>query len=202
MGNLYNLLMQDARFNDALKACMNCGICTAICPAAEFFDYDPRRICDTVQRKNENDIEELLRSDMIWACGQCMSCKSRCPRGNAPGEIIQILRKYAIQLGYVDSTIREQERRMAAAQGENILKTGYCVHPDLVNPELHPEQGPIWKWYTKNIIDIAPKLGANYHGEGPGALRQIRQENLDEIRRIYEVTGGMELHDRLLSEEE
>ena len=41
--------MQDARFNDAMKACMNCGICTAICPAAEFFDYDPRQICDTVR---------------------------------------------------------------------------------------------------------------------------------------------------------
>ena len=40
MGNLYNLLMQDARFNDAMKACMNCGICTAICPAAEFFWID------------------------------------------------------------------------------------------------------------------------------------------------------------------
>ena len=193
--------MQDARFNDAMKACMNCGICTAICPAAEFFDYDPRRICDTVQRKNENDIEELLRSDMIWACGQRMSCRTRCPRGTA-GEVILILRKYAIQLGYIDNTIREQEHRLAAMLGENILKTGYCVHPDLVDPDMHPEQGPIWKWYTTNIIDIAPKLGANYHGEGPGALRQIRQENLDEIRRIYEVTGGMEHHNRLLSEEE
>ena len=99
--------MQDARFNDAMKACMNCGICTAICPAAEFFDYDPRQICDTVQRKNENDIEELLRSDMIWACGQCMSCRTRCPRGNTAGEIILILRKYAIQLGYVSNDIRE-----------------------------------------------------------------------------------------------
>ena len=120
MGNLYNLLMQDARFNDAMKACMNCGICTAICPAAEFFDYDPRRICDTVQRKNENDIEELLRSDMIWACGQCMSCRARCPRGNTAGEVILILRKYAIQLGYIDDTIREQEHRLAAMLGENI----------------------------------------------------------------------------------
>ena len=201
MGSLYSLITQDSRASEALKACMNCGICTAICPAAEFFDYDPRQICDTVQRKDENAIEALLRSETIWACGQCMSCKARCPRGNAPGEIISILRKHAQSLGYYNEHIREQQRRMAATQGENILKTGYCVHPDLVLPSMHPEQGPIWEWYVNNIMDVAPKLGANYHGEGPGALREIHQKNLDEINKIYEVTGGLEFHQKLLKEE-
>lgn len=200
MGNLYNLLEQDSRFKEALKACMNCGICTAICPAAEFFNYDPRQICDTVQRKDENAIEELMRSETIWACGQCMSCKARCPRGNAPGEIILILRKYAQQLGYYNDHIKEQQHRMAAVNGKNILDTGYCVHPDLILPEMHPEQGPIWKWYVENIIDVAPKFGANYHGEGPGALREIHQKNLEEIRKIYAVTGGLDLQEHLLEE--
>ena len=53
MGNLIDLIKSDARYEDSLKACMNCGICTAICPAAEFYDYDPRRICDTMQRGDE-----------------------------------------------------------------------------------------------------------------------------------------------------
>ena len=199
MGNLYNLLMQDIRFNDAIKACMNCGVCTAICPAAEFYDYDPRRICDYVQRKDEKAIEELLRSDTIWYCGQCMSCKTRCPRGNAPGEIILILRKVSQELGYcADSEKGRQQARIVEGVGKNILDIGYCVHPDTVDPDLHPEQGPVWRWYHDNIEDIAPKLGANYHGEGPGALRDIRKENLEEVRRIFEVTGGIELHDKVL----
>lgn len=37
MGNLYQLLSEDVRFSECLKACMNCGVCTAICPAAEFY---------------------------------------------------------------------------------------------------------------------------------------------------------------------
>ena len=49
MGNLIDIIKSDVRYEDSLKACMNCGICTAICPAAEFYEYDPRRICDTVQ---------------------------------------------------------------------------------------------------------------------------------------------------------
>ena len=193
MGNLYDLLMQDTRFEDALKACMNCGICTAICPAAEFYQYDPRRICDIVQRKDENEIEALLRSDMIWYCGQCLSCKTRCPRQNVPAEVILVLRQVAIKLGYMDEHIAEQEKRLAQTVGNNILEIGYCVHPDKVKPELHQEQGPIWEWYVNNIEAVAPKLGANYHGDGPGALRKIREENLQEVRKIFEVTGGMDL---------
>ena len=61
MGNLTDLFKQDIRFKEALKACMNCGICTAICPAAEFFPYDQRQICDIVKRDDEEAIEKLLR---------------------------------------------------------------------------------------------------------------------------------------------
>ena len=200
MSNLYDLLMGDARFADALKACMNCGICTAICPAAEFYNYDPRRICDIVQRRNEEEIENLLRSEAIWFCGQCLACKTRCPRQNVPAEVILVLRKIAIRLGYMNEKVAEQQKRLAETTGRNILEIGYCVHPDRVNPDLHPEQGPIWEWYVNNIEAVAPKLGANYHGDGPGALRKIREENLQEVRKIFERTGGDALN-RILTEE-
>ena len=61
MGNLVDLIKADVRYQDSLKACMNCGICTAICPAAEFFEYDPRRICDMVQRGDEDVIENMKK---------------------------------------------------------------------------------------------------------------------------------------------
>lgn len=199
MNNLSKLIREDIRFKDALTSCMNCGMCTAICPAAEFYPYDPRRICDLVQRGDEEEIEKLLRSDTIWYCGQCMSCKTRCPRGNVPGEVITILRKISQELGYfMDSRMGRQQIDLMKAIGGNILEIGYCVHPDRVPPEQHPEQGPVWAWWIENIEKVAPKLGANYHGDGPGALRTIRKEVLDEIREIFEVTGGMELRKKVL----
>lgn len=198
MGNLYTLLMQDSRFEESLKACMNCGICTAICPAAEFFDYDPRKICDTVQRKEDIEIEKLLASETIWCCGQCMSCKTRCPRNNAPGVLISVLRKYSQELGYnKESYMGNQQVELVNVLARNILEIGYCVHPDRVPPEKHPELGPVWKWYLDNIEKIAPKLGANYHGDGAGALRKIRKENLDEIAKIFETTGGIALQNKI-----
>ena len=199
MGNLTDVLKGDVRFQDSLKACMNCGVCTAICPAAEFYDYDPRRICDLVQRGDEVEIERLLRSDVIWFCGQCMSCKTRCPRGNVPGEVITILRSISQSLGYFsDSDMGRQQKDLMEGIGGNILEIGYCVHPDRVAIDKHIEQGPIFAWYKQNIEQIAPKLGANYHGDGSGALRTIREEVLDEVREIFRITGGMELRKKVL----
>ena len=77
------MLKEDYRIKEGLKTCINCGTCTAICPAAEFYRYDPRKIVDTVQRGNDSDIEELLKSDVIWYCGECMSCVTRCPQETA-----------------------------------------------------------------------------------------------------------------------
>ena len=58
--NLYEELQKDYRFKEGLHTCINCGTCTAICPAAEFYKYDPRKILDTVQRKDNDAIEALL----------------------------------------------------------------------------------------------------------------------------------------------
>ena len=49
--------MKDYRLKEGLNACINCGTCTAICPAAEFYRYDPRRIVDIVQSKDDEEIE-------------------------------------------------------------------------------------------------------------------------------------------------
>ena len=62
MGKLYDRLTQDYRIKEGLKACINCGTCTAICPAAEFYQYDPRQIVDIVQSKDDAEIEKLLDS--------------------------------------------------------------------------------------------------------------------------------------------
>lgn len=199
MTTLIEDIQKDVRFADSLKACMNCGMCTAVCPAAEFYEYDPRRICDIVQRKDEAAIEQLLRSDTIWFCGQCMSCKPRCPRGNAPGEIISVLRNESQKFGYfMDSEMGRQQVFLMKTLETNILEIGYCVYPDRVDPNYHPEQGPVWEWFHKNIRDVAPKLGANYHGNGAGALRDVPHEDMEEVRKIFEITGGMELRKKVL----
>ena len=74
----------------------------------------------------------------------------------------------------------------------NILNLGYCVHPDTYKYEDHPESGPIFEWVLQNREEVYGRLGAQYGKEGPGALRKIPQEDLDELQAIFDVTGGTE----------
>lgn len=191
-------IREDIRFQEAFSSCMNCGVCTAICPAAEFYQYDPRVICSIIQSGRDEEIEKLLREDTIWYCGQCMSCKTRCPRGNTAGMIITVLRKLSQELGhFAESEKGRQQLAVERVIGRNILNHGYCVHPDIVTYENHPEQGPVWEWYLHHIEEISAKLGAVYQQETAGALRKIGEKNLDEIRKIFEVTGGTEFFETI-----
>jgi len=57
MGKLFDKLNSDVRFIEGIKACINCGTCTAICPAAEVYNYDPRSIANLVQTRDDSVIE-------------------------------------------------------------------------------------------------------------------------------------------------
>ncbi len=196
MEKLFERISKDVRYKEGLKSCMNCGVCTAICPAAEFFDYDPRMLITIVQTEDDDKIEDLLKSDMIWYCGQCMSCKTRCPRGNCPGLIINVLRKVSQELGYFTySKMGRQQYAIKRTVGENILNYGYCVYPDAVTPEMHPEQGPVWQWVFNNRKEVYARLKGNYDKEGPGTLRKISPETMDELQSIFDVTGGTSFYE-------
>ena len=160
MPRLYEMLEKDVRYREGMKACLNCGVCTAICPAAEVSDYDPRQIMNIVQESDEAALEKLLKSDDIWRCGECLSCKTRCPRGNTPCYVIQALRALSIETGFFIES--EQGRKQLAIKrtvGDHILQYGYCVYIDEVDNETYPEQGPVWKWIRKNRSHVMQQIG-------------------------------------------
>ncbi|MBQ8072118.1 MAG: 4Fe-4S dicluster domain-containing protein [Bacteroidales bacterium] len=193
MGKLYDELCKDYRFKEGMKTCINCGTCTAICPAAEFYKYDPRKIVDTVQRKNDDDILALLKSETIWYCGECMSCLTRCPRKNGAGLVVMALRALSTKLGYFTCSERgRQLYPLSKALNGNILNYGYCVHPETFKYEDHPESGPVMEWVLNNREEVYARVGANYMKSGPGVLRKIEQEDLDELKAIFDVSGGTE----------
>jgi heterodisulfide reductase subunit C len=188
---LYEELDKDVRYIEGLKACLSCGVCTAICPAAEVSDYDPRMVVNIVQQNDEDELEKLLKSDTIWRCGECLSCKTRCPRGNVPGYIIQSLRALSIETGLF--TASEQGRKQLAVKrtvGDHILKYGYCVYIDEVDNDMYPEQGPVWSWLRKNRESMLKRLGTSYRKDLSGTLRNTSQESLDDLKKIFDETGG------------
>ena len=186
-------LSKDYRFKEGFHTCINCGTCTAVCPAAEFYKYDPRKIVSIVQTKDNDAIEALLKSDTIWYCGECMSCVTLWPRKNGPGLVIMALRNLSAKLGFfTESEKGRQLYPLTKALNYNVLHLGYCVHPTTFAFEDHPESGPVFEWALNHKEDVYARLGANFGKEGPGALRKIPQEDLDELKAIYDETGGTE----------
>ena len=191
-------LQKDLRFNEGLNACINCGICTSVCPAAQFNDYDPRSIVNIVQDGDEEEIEKLLKGDTIWFCGECLSCKTRCPRGNTPGYIIQSLRALSIESGmFIESRQGQKQLAIKRTVGDHILKYGYCVYIDEVDTGMYPEQGPVWDWLTENREDVLERLGTKYKKAESGTLRQISEESLNDLRKIFDETGATKRFEKI-----
>ena len=183
MGKYFDMLMEDVRMKEGLHSCMNCGVCTGVCPAAEFYNYDPRQIVSIVQTRDDEAIERLLKSDTIWYCGECMSCRPRCPRGNTPGYVIQALRTLSQKLGFfVESEKGRQQLALKRIIGENILRTGYCIVPRLVKPDLHPEQGTVWKWIYDNDREIYGQFTPVYMRHGAPSGRGVARRDQRDIQ--------------------
>ena len=196
--SLYAELDKDVRYREGLKSCINCGVCTAICPAAFVNDYDPRKVMNIVQQHDEKQLAALLGSDTIWMCGECLSCKTRCPRGNTPCYVIQSLRGVSVEMGFFTESV--QGRKQLALKrtiGDHILQYGYCVYIDEVDNEMYPEQGPVWEWLRKNRKKILRRLGTSYGMDTSGTLRNTSKKSLDDLKKIFDVTGGTARFDKI-----
>ena len=122
------------------------------------------------------------------------SCVTRCPRNNKAGLIIMALRSLSIQTGFfMESEKGRQMYLLCKDLNSNILNYGYCVYPRTFKYDGHMEAGLVWEWVEKNMDDVFDRLGANLDKDGPGAMRRIPQKDLDELKRIYDVTGATEM---------
>lgn len=78
-----------------VKKCMKCGKCSARCPSFAEMDVKPHQF---VTYLAEGKVEKLLESKSIWSCLSCMACVERCPRGVAPGAVVEAVRNTVIRL--------------------------------------------------------------------------------------------------------
>lgn len=76
-----------------IKACFNCGNCTAECslsgPEAAF----PRKFIRYAQLGMK---DRLAASKEMWLCYYCGDCSATCPRQAEPGEFVAAARRYII----------------------------------------------------------------------------------------------------------
>jgi heterodisulfide reductase subunit C1 len=165
-----------------LIKCLQCGRCTAGCPAAQVFeDFSPREI---VRRAQECSAEELAKDPLIWLCGQCYTCNSRCPRNNTPATIILNARNNAFKEGYAP---RELYLR-ASSVIQSLVNSGVTISPELLEQDLG--------WFSKLVDKDKLKTLRAELGLPPLHARDIAipTKALNEIRTILKLTcdkGGL-----------
>ncbi len=74
--------------------CMQCGKCSAACPAFDEMDIKPHRFAAYIM---DGRIEELTNSRSLSKCLSCFACVERCPRDVKPGNLIDAARQLLIR---------------------------------------------------------------------------------------------------------
>lgn len=77
-----------------VSRCMQCGRCSATCPAAWKMDVLPNQVVWAVLNGNG---AELLEKSAQWKCLSCLACEERCPRGVSPARVMEAVRLYLIR---------------------------------------------------------------------------------------------------------
>ena len=76
--------------------CLDCGVCTASCPVAQYFsDFSPRQIIE----RSLYELEEPS-DNTIWSCLTCAQCSVRCPAHIHFPEFVRLVRDEAHSHGF------------------------------------------------------------------------------------------------------
>jgi heterodisulfide reductase subunit C len=151
--------------------CIQCGMCTSVCPASRHSDYDSREIAKRVLEEDES----LIYDDIIWNCFYCYTCHSVCPVGNSVSEIIQVLRQKAI----LDEEFEQIVTFLAF--GDSLLELGVGSIPIEYFNVLIEIIGDEYLDIKINLEDVREELGL-------GSITLPEKDTRD-IKNILEKTG-------------
>ncbi|MEW6032849.1 MAG: 4Fe-4S dicluster domain-containing protein [Bacillota bacterium] len=86
----------EARTGRMVSRCYQCKKCTSGCPAGFTLDYQCHEIIRLVQLGAR---EDALRSQAIWLCASCKTCRERCPNDVDPATVMDFLKVLAVAAG-------------------------------------------------------------------------------------------------------
>lgn len=173
----YEAVTSDFRYNEYLRGCLNCGVCTSGCPAAKFYDFGPREMIQYMMRGEYDKIYEFT-NEKVWACVQCFTCSMRCPFNNEIAGLIMVLREYAAQMGLQSAKqVLAPYRRILLT----VITTGNQVTPDMIQPDTFPDWGPQAVEESKNMdiyrkaipVDLMQRTDIGWHASLQTAVEMM-----------------------------
>lgn len=159
-----------------VKACYQCGKCSAGCPVAFAMDYTPRMVMRLLQLGQK---EEVLKARSIWLCAQCETCSSRCPRNLHPDKVMEFLRIEAknagIKADYPVAAFNEIFLKSVESGGRSY-EFGLAIGHNLATRKLMKDAGLAPAMLAKGKLKIMPP----------------KIKGIDQVRRIFANVRKME----------
>ncbi len=105
-----------------VRACYQCGKCTAGCPLAAAMDLMPNQVLRLLQL---GEHEQVLRSRTIWQCAACLTCAARCPKDVDPARVMDALRTLLTRRGLAHVEIPTMSAELLAEAPQQALIGGF-----------------------------------------------------------------------------
>lgn len=179
--------IKDLRFKKSgFKKCIQCGRCTGSCPSTIIHrDFNPR---DLMRRFMFEDLDSDHVNEIIWKCGQCYSCRARCPRNCKAGLGVVALQHKSYMAGKAPKNIVEIAEKIRS----NLYSVGETITPESYDLNLKHEFGKKTAERCSDNCLKRDKLGFKVKD-----ARQVHipEDSLKEIRYIMKLTGFKETRD-------
>ena len=153
--------------------CIQCGICTGSCPAADEMEYPPRKIIAMIRAGIRDDV---LSSSSMWHCLSCYMCTVRCPKGVKPTELAHALEYLATQKGFKVKGTRTPAMYRSFI---NSIKRHGRVHEFVMMFMFYLKTGLLW---ATSMLPMALKL----FRRGRIPLKPHRIKGRNELKLILE----------------
>jgi len=114
-------LLQEISGQD-VRACYQCGKCTAGCPLASRMDLAPNQILRLIQ---VGEVEQALAARSIWWCASCLTCAARCPKSVDPARVMEALRTVLLRRGVTHLEIPAIPAEMLTEAPQQALIGGF-----------------------------------------------------------------------------
>jgi quinone-modifying oxidoreductase subunit QmoC len=113
---------------DRFVSCMQCGVCTSVCPESLTGGYNPRRILQDLVTGNATE-KNVDRA--VWRCVTCDACDAHCPRGIAVTDLVAAVRLFNVRSGdipdYLKAPLENLHTTGNPYQGGNDRRTAWLA---------------------------------------------------------------------------
>ncbi len=173
--------IKDLRFKKSgFKKCIQCGRCTGSCPSTVIYkDFNPREM---MRRFMFNDVNSDELNELVWKCGQCYSCRARCPRNCKAGLGIVSIQNKSFNDGKAPQNFVEMAEKII----DNLYTRGETFTPTSYQMDLKEEFGRKTAARCSDNHDKREKLGFRYDDARD---IPIPEDAMKEIRHILRLTG-------------